>query len=684
MSKQVGPLSSETQSTEVLIEDRYAVDVALPMTQFDTVGAMAVAARDVIDPRRKLYALVQRHGVPRRTSVAAKLVGRTVPGLLTLRGEGIVSLSDRDGFGQRLVSVLDFPAGGPVVDNPARFQAFPDRVIREQIAPQLAAALGVLETLGIAHRSISLSTLYYRDKDRREIVLGECFSAPPAYHQSPAYEPIERALADPAGRGSGDTACDTYALGTTLMSLFLGRDVGLVEDGEQLRQLEARIRLGSYWALGGSNELGGAIGELLRGLMEDNATKRWDPEEVKRWADGLYGRKAVSDPGWTMVRPAIFRDKSYKDRRGLALAFLEFPKEAVIFASSDRFHHWIDKALAEGPTREWLDRAFDIRRIAPDSALSAAEERLAMARFMAVFFAEGPIIYGALRFCPDGIDVYLAMMFAEADSERFDLLRELIGRGRLPILLEILAGRSPALKIGMGRMMMLMSEGNKPGLGHGFERCLYEFNKTLPCQSAKLRATYVDDLRKLVIGLEEAAGRGEVGASVIDPHIAAFALRNSANLEGAFTRLSMLTDQAEAYLLETVRLLGLLQQKHYPQALKKLTAALLPALKRPVEKLKSVSRRTQAMKALQALAEEGNLMRIGSELNLKALKDRDAREFKTAQQQVQVLGKWQKRLDVPIVASDAQVRNLGGRIAAYCSYAMLVAVAVTVFSRFNL
>lgn len=681
----MSPEESKPASSEVIVDARYAVDVALPLPQFDTVGASAVAVRDLVDPRRKSYALVQRHGVPRRTQVVTKLMGRSITGLLGIRAEGIVAMSDRDGFGERLVTIVEFPAGGRVVDDPARFMAVPERVIREQIAPQLAAALSALEAMGIAHRGISLRNLYYRDRGGGEIVLGECFSAPPGYHQPPAYEPIERALADPAGRGSGDTACDMYALGATLMSLFLGRDVGLgARPGEEesYRQLDARIRLGSYWALGGSNELGGAMGELLRGLMEDNASKRWDPEEVKRWAGGLYARKAVSDPGWTLVRPAVFRDKSYKDRRALALACLEAPREAIAFARSDRFRHWIEKALAEGPTLDWLDRAFDSRTFGGSGDLAPSEEMMAIARFMAVFFAEGPIIYGPLRFCPDGIDSYLAMLFNDGDTARIEVMRDLLSRGRLTALLDILGGRSPALRTSMARMTLLVTEGNKPGLGHGFERCLYELNKTLPCQSVKLRGTHADDLRKLVLGLEAAAARGELGANVIDQHIAAFAVRCSANLEGAFARLVTVADQAESYLIETVRLLGSLQQKHCPQPLKKLCHALLPALKRPVEKLKSATRRRQAMQALVALADEGNLMRIGSELNLKALKDRDEREFQAARQQVLSLTKWQKRLEAPITSIDQRVKLFGYRIAAYCCYVAVAGVAVAVFSRF--
>lgn len=671
------PVAAETNASEATIAGRFAVDFSLPLPQFDTVGAVAYAAKDVGDPRRQVYALAQRFGVPRRDHVLVKLVGRNVPGIASPRGEGLALVTDRDGQGMRQVTIVERPVGGRLVETLAKFPAISEKIIRELLAPQLAATLESLMALGITHRSISPRSLYFRDSTRAEIMLAECFSAPPAYHQSPAYEPIERALADPAGRGPGDLACDMYALGVTLMSLFLGRDVGKLgeESDAAYRQLEMRMRAGSYWALGGTNELGGAIGDLLRGLMEDNPTKRWEPEDVKRWTDGLVGRKAVSDPGWVLTRPAIFREKSFKDRRNLALAFFEAPRDAISFARSERFRHWLENALAEGPTTDWVDRALDARTFGVDGDLIGLDEQLAIARLMAIFFPEGPICFGSLRFSADGFATLIAMAYADEQKERLDLMRELFLRGRLTGLLDVIGNRAPALKPALSRLSGIIPFASSPVLGLGLERCLYEFNKVLPCQSPKLRASYVDSLDKLALALEEAAGRGG-GAIVIDRHIAAFLISHSAAFEGAVARLANFAAKPDVSAVETVRILGLLQQKHYPQPLKNLAKSLLPVLKKPLEQLKSTTRRRQALAALSRLTGDGNLMRLVTELDLKGIRERDEREFRAARLHYAAILAEQRRLETPVTAEDGRVKATGYQFTAYAAYCLALVVTV--------
>lgn len=671
----IAPLE-EAPAAEAIIDGRFAVDLAFPLPQFDTAGATAFAARDMVDRHRKVLCLVQRPGVPRRDNVVAKLMGRNIPGLTCLRAEGIITANDRDGQGQRLVTIIDAPASR-MIDNPLNFPPVPERIIKEVIAPQLAEAVAQLDSLGIAHRSISLTSLYYRDRERRELMLGECFSAPPAYHQSPIYEPVERALADPAGRGPGDLTCDMYALGVTLMSLFLGRDVGI--DGDNVLRFENRLRLGSYWALGGSNELSGSMGDLLRGLLEDNDAKRWTPEDVKRWADGLIGRRTVSDPGWLLARPTVFRDKPYKDRRHLAAAFLQAPRDAIAFARSDRFRHWIGGALAEGPTEDWLDRALDSRTFGQDDDLTLVEEHMAMARLMAVFFPEGPICFGSLRFCADGFGAVLAMAQADNDQERLGLLRDLFAKSRFTMLLDLLATRCPALKGSLTKLLAAVPWMTSNMLGHGLERCLYEANKTLPCLSGKVRGTYVDTPKKLLLALDAAAARGDVGGGVIDNHVAAYLVSHAASFEGAVARLANVSLRPESHLTEAIRVLGLMQQKFLPQPLRNLTRALAPLLKKQVDLLKGSTRRKQVAATLNALVEDGNLMRLATDLNLVAMRQRDDREFQMAQQQYLAVSREQKRLQIPIGATDLRIRAEGYRFMCYLSYGVVVIVAVTSF-----
>ncbi|MDP6885104.1 MAG: ABC transporter permease subunit, partial [Rhodospirillales bacterium] len=59
-------------------------------------------------------------------------------------------------------------------------------------------------------------------------------------------------------------------------------------------------------------------------------------------------------------------------------------------------------------------------------------------------------------------------------------------------------------------------------IGYGIERCLYELNPGLPCQSPHLNHDYVTRIRDLLPALDETANRVSEKTLPIDRHIAAF------------------------------------------------------------------------------------------------------------------------------------------------------------------
>lgn len=657
--------TAEATAQEVLVGDRFAVDLGLPLPDLNTAGGYAFAARDTADPRQKVYAVVQKLATPRRETAVSKLKGRAVKGVLCPRGEGIIKASTGDGQGERMCTVVEFPVGGRVVDGDT-FPAFTERMLRGDLVPQLVKILQDLQSYDVTHRAVYLKNLYYRNRERTEVVLGECFSAPPGYHTPPPYEALERVHALPAGRGQGAAADDVFALGALLMSLHLGRDVALLGGSPGL--VDARIQQSSFVALGGSYEASGVISELLRGLLEDNSEKRWTAVDAANWAHGMTARKSTaSDPGWQLVRPIFFEGKNFKDRRLLAAAFLASPRQAVEFSQTDRFRHWISTGLAEGQSEEWLDRALDSRQFKAGGPDNAIEEAMALARLTAVLFPEGPLCFGGLNVMPDGLPHALASAYAEADTKELALWRELMARGRFSALMDIIAGRSPALRIASHNFGHIPVIANNAALGQGMDRCLYETNKSLPCQSPKVRGYYADSLRKLAFALDQAAGEGEGGLALFDPHVAAFMGRYSSAFEPMLIRLGATVDKADDYTMEVVKVLGALQERHYPQSLKKLAKTLAPALKKLAEPLQSATRRRQVQQFLSRALDDGNLFIIANGINFNSLRQRDSREYAMAQRQMMAIERERQRLLQPISPDHPQVSHTGYRYAFYAA-----------------
>ena len=70
--------------------------------------------------------------------------------------------------------------------------------------------------------------------------------------------------------------------------------------------------------------------------------------------------------------------------------------------------------------------------------------------------------------------------------------------------------------------MRLRSFLNIRDMGYGFERCLYEINPSMPCQSPLLLKDYVIDIEDLLPALDGAANRVDTKNKPMDRHIAAF------------------------------------------------------------------------------------------------------------------------------------------------------------------
>jgi len=91
-----------------------------------------------------------------------------------------------------------------------------ERVL-EKIATPIITILRDFQARGLVHGNIRATNLYDGGGSNfSSIILGDCLSLPASMAQPVIYEPIERAMADPIGRGEGTIEDDLYALGVLL------------------------------------------------------------------------------------------------------------------------------------------------------------------------------------------------------------------------------------------------------------------------------------------------------------------------------------------------------------------------------------------------------------------------------------------------------------------------------------
>ena len=168
-----------------------------------------------------------------------------------------------------------------------------------RIALQAAAALAYCHNNNIIHKDIKPSNYFFRDKDHKEVVLGDfgissIMEGEERMHRTtqartPVFAAPEMYTDVIDGEVEITPSVDFYSLGITLMSLWLGEN--------PLSQNErVMMRKKNEGRLPRMNELPDRVKMIIQGLTAVNPQSRWGYEEVERWFLGEDVKVDVSSP----------------------------------------------------------------------------------------------------------------------------------------------------------------------------------------------------------------------------------------------------------------------------------------------------------------------------------------------------------------------------------------------------
>ena len=136
----------------------------------------------------------------------------------------------------------------------------------------------------VTHRAVRADNIFFMDKERKTVVLGDCVTAPPGADNPPVFETIERSMASPGGRGKGNFTDDLFALAVSMVFIVQGSNPVSALSEDEL--VIARVVQGSYATISVGTRIPMALLEPLRGLLSDNLDERWTMEELGLWLDG--------------------------------------------------------------------------------------------------------------------------------------------------------------------------------------------------------------------------------------------------------------------------------------------------------------------------------------------------------------------------------------------------------------
>jgi hypothetical protein len=643
----------------VNLAGRYEILPGTPLPSLDGAGGAAFAVRALRDRKVDVFARVGTVGVPPRMDLLSGIRGIEHVALMRMIEWGIVDWPV-DGM-KRIVFILENPGGRRLMNslNDTREQMTEEQITRAVIQP-LASALRELASRGIVHGDIQPANIFLRDQGTSGIMLGECVSAITSFGQAPLLLTTERAMAQPSGRGVGTTADDLYALGITILLLFMGRNPVRHLDDEAM--LQAKIDRGTYPALVGTSRISLALMEPLRGMLADDPKQRWTLNDLDLWLSGRRLSPRQPQVPRRASRPFELAGAQYWHCRQLARAFARNTAVATPLIESGELDRWLRRSLGDEARAEAVATAVDTAGASGKGA--NFEERL-VARVCLALDPTGPIRYKQKSVMVDGFGAALADAFVRNDG--YQALGEAIS-AQLPsfwvnMQAEFKAEHVPLVQAFDG----LRTQLERLGSGYGIERVLYELNPMMPCYSALIRNYMVTSGNELLSALEEVAGHPGRPREPMDRHIAAFLIARYRKLD---ERLIVLTTPGGEDLRRISALLNVLadvQKRFGPVSLPNLCAWMVELMGPAIERFHSRSQRERLRNEALKMSYEGNLGALLTLIDDPAAIRKDEIEFTKARRQFQLAKREVDKLRLEIADREEIAETSGRQIAAVVS-----------------
>jgi hypothetical protein len=602
----------------------FTIRFTVPLPELDTRLAKAYQAVDERDAERHLYALICATDMPPRGKLLRELQVQTIPHFTNILAAGAGDFASLPG--RRMAIVLERPKGqslASMIQQSSR--TLTEAFISEKIIVPLAEVLRHFEEMGSAHGRLNPANIFLGDT----LMLGECVSEPCGYSQPFTYEPIERAQAHPAGKGEGTSHQDYFALGVLVARLRGGANVFA-----RSQTLESHLELlthdGACVALTQRLDVSDTMTDFFCGTLTDHPAERWGKTQVKAWLGGR--RFNMVSPAIPPVgsRPYFIGEHTYTNFRGLSQGLYAHWDQVATMLRDGSLVRWIELSARRRDIGDLVRRSMQSLSSTTLKAHSNNDELIA--RCLTIIDPSAPMRIREAACHPDGVGPMLAEFMHANDTHGIDMTMDLLRQGLSSIWADMHKKREERLSSEMSSALWALDRLRlvlrSNGLGYGLERCLYDLNPDLPCQSPLLAGQHVVTVRDLLLVLERIAPDKARGSPLLDRHIAAF-MASKLNImrELKVSELAYFPALAKHPGVMTLRLFQQAQDNvgnpKLPALSYWIAVELLPAL----ELFNSKSLREQLQNGVRTLAPSGFLHPMMDFLNQQAFVETDQGGF---------------------------------------------------------
>ena len=614
--------SKNSSSDALLVGSRVELLASQPLQELDSIGGRAFAAQlKGAGGAADLYAIVCDKGLPSRIDLITSMRSVEHISVPKLIDSGVIT---GPGDSQRRYAYAFTRPTAPrmkqSVDEPHALMT--EDFLNNYFITPMIGALVELQRTGIVHNAIRSTNIFWRTGSTAPPQLGECMSSPAGYGQPILFEPLERAMTVPIGRGPGLHVDDCYAFGVVLAMMIIGSNPLQGMDDNAI--IQTKLERGTFGSMIGNRRVSPSHIELLRGLLADDARQRWSGAELEQWTNGRRSTPKNTDAGKRAARAFEFQGGEYWQTRPLAVAMSAHVAPAAQIIENGSLDKWLRRAMNDETRANNVNEA---QVSLKQSGKTAHYEDQVVARVCIALDPPSPIRYRGLSVMPMGIATMMVDLLINNGNPQ--VLSEIITSQLVGLWVEMqVEGRAELLPMAqqIERVKVLIE---KTTFGNGIERAAYELNQGLHCLSPILRSQFVTSSKVMLPALEAVALSGDRPSEPMDRHIAAYLIVRDRRSEILFDTMTA-PQSSPRRGIALLTLFAEMQEKYGPDSLPHFAQWLLPSLEPSLQRFLSKTLKEKMRTQLKEAITRGSLTSLLRLIDDPRRVERDQQEFMAA------------------------------------------------------